>query len=356
MNSYSKKNWGEDVYAYDDYHSAPDGTPGVRDPLPGVPYFLSEAVGGFSYGTGKGDFTSKYRRAGDQDLQKQQALFHAMIHNKAAANSRIGGVIGWCAFDYASPINSYNGVKCPGIADVFRIPKLGAAFYRTQGDPRRIPVIEPNFYWHFGAQSPSGPGKKAAIFSNCDRLELYLDGKHHATAKPDRASFPHLKHPPFFADFELDGATQPELRIEGAYLGESKVVTRSFSSDASAAQFSFKADDTELISDGSDATRLAFQVTDKFGAPFPFLNGEVRLELQGPGILVGDNPFNLDDNGGAGAVWIKNHPGTAMGASRSQQLTLRSAKNRSRSRLGQPKPWERGVYAASSCKGRQRLQ
>jgi beta-galactosidase len=304
MNSYSTKNWGEDVYAYDDYHSAPDGTPGVRDPLPGVPYFLSEAVGGFSYGTGKGDFSHKYRRAGDREIQEQQAIFHATVHNKAGANSRIGGVIAWCAFDYASPINSYNGVKCPGIADVFRIPKLGAAFYRTQGDPRQRPVIEPNFYWHFGPQSPSGPGKKAAIFSNCDRLELFLAGKHYASAQPDHANFPHLKHPPFFVDLELDGAAHPELRIEG-YLGETKALSRSFSSDPATTQLFFKADDCELISDGADATRLAFQVTDKFGAPFPFLGGEVRLELKGPGILIGDNPFLLDDNGGAGAVWVK---------------------------------------------------
>ena len=45
------------------------------------------------------------------------------------ANPRICGVIAWCAFDYASLVNSYNTVKTPGVADVFRIPKLGASFY-----------------------------------------------------------------------------------------------------------------------------------------------------------------------------------------------------------------------------------
>jgi beta-galactosidase len=304
MNSYGTRNWSEDVYAYDDYHSDPDGTPGVRDPLPGVPYFLSEAVGGFSYGTGKGDFTSKYRRAGDQDLQKRQAVFHATVHSKAAANPRIGGVIAWCAFDYGSPINSYNGIKCPGVADVFRLPKLGSAFYRTQGDPRKRPVIEPNFFWHFGPQTPFGPGEKAAIFSNCDRLELFVDGKPHATEHPDHTTFPHLKHPPFFANLKLDATGNPELRIEG-YLGETKVLTRSFSSDPAAAQLMFKADDHEITNDGADATRLAFQVTDKFGAPFPFVAGEVKLEIQGPGLLIGDNPFPAEENGGAGAVWLR---------------------------------------------------
>jgi len=68
MNRYSTKDWLQDVYAYDDYHSAPDGTVGVRDPLPGVPYFLAEGVGQFAYGPGKGGFGRKYRRAGDLTL------------------------------------------------------------------------------------------------------------------------------------------------------------------------------------------------------------------------------------------------------------------------------------------------
>ena len=67
-------------------------------------------------------------------------------------------MIAWCAFDYASLLHSYNGVKCPGVADVFRIPKLGASFYRAQIDPRIRAVIEPSFYWDFGSHSPSGPG------------------------------------------------------------------------------------------------------------------------------------------------------------------------------------------------------
>jgi beta-galactosidase len=123
-----KQKWHEDVFAFDDYHSAPDGSVGIRKPLPGVPYMLAETVGQFSYGK-KNAFSNKYRRAGDLTLQMQQALFHAQAHNQAAAYPRMACVIAWCAFDYASLINDYHGVKCPGVADVFRIPKLGASFY-----------------------------------------------------------------------------------------------------------------------------------------------------------------------------------------------------------------------------------
>ncbi|HEV2247508.1 MAG TPA: glycoside hydrolase family 2 TIM barrel-domain containing protein [Terriglobia bacterium] len=313
MTSSSRKNWEqewhEDVFAFDDYHAAPDGSVGIEEPVPGVPYMLAEAVGQFNYSNRKG-FDAKYRRAGDVTLQQQQALRHAQAHNNAAAYPHCSGVVAWCAFDYGSLVNSFDGVKCPGVADVFRISKLGASFYLAQVDPRIRPVIEPNFYWDFGPQTPSGPGKKAAIFSNCDRLELFINGNHHASVQPDLANFPHLKHSPFFANLEHDGARHPELRIDG-YVGQALVLSRSFSSDPSKDRLLVRTDDAELIADGSDATRLVFWIADRFGATRPFVDGTVTLQISGPGVIVGDNPFQLADGGGAGAVWIKTLQGQA---------------------------------------------
>jgi beta-galactosidase len=299
--------WLQDVFAYDDYHASPDGSVDIARPLPGVPYFVTEAVGQFNYAAQRG-FDAKYRRAGDIELQMKQAILHAQAHDKGAAFQRLGGLVAWCAFDYGSLMNSYDGVKCPGIADIFRIPKLGASFYMAQVDPKKRPVIEPNFYWYFGPQQPSGPGKKAAIFSNCERLELFINGKHHATVYPDRTSFPHILYPPFFADLSVDGSGQPELRIEG-YIGERRVLSRSFSSDVTKDQLLLNADAKEIRGDGIDATRLEFKAADRYGALRPFVGGEVRLVVEGPGELVGDNPFDLGLSGGAGAVWLKARAG-----------------------------------------------
>lgn len=302
-----RQNWHQDVFAFDDYHAAADGSVGIDEPLPGVPYMIAEAVGQYSYGTAK-NFTRRYRRAGNPVEQAEQALLHAEAHSKAAANQRCCGVIAWCAFDYASLMNAYSGVKCPGIADTFRIPKLGASFYLAQVDPSIQPVIEPSFYWDFGPNTPSGPGKGAAIFSNCEHLEIFIDDKLHARLRSDKAGFPNLKYPPFFVDLNMDGASRPELRIDG-YIGNSKVLSRSFSSDKTADRLWLHADDAEIHADGTDATRVAFAVVDKFGASRAFAKGEIHLRLTGPGVIVGDNPFSLDDTGGVGAVWIKSVPG-----------------------------------------------
>ncbi len=63
------------------------------------------------------------------------------------------------------------------------------------------------------------------------------------------------------------------------------------------------------MADGSDATRLVFKVVDRFGADRLLGGGDVHFQLDGPGVLVGDNPFSLAETGGVGAVWIKAQSG-----------------------------------------------
>jgi beta-galactosidase len=62
-------------------------------------------------------------------------------------------------------------------------------------------------------------------------------------------------------------------------------------------------DDRELVGDGIDATRVVLKVTDEYGSVRPLANASVVLSLNGPGEIIGENPFSLF--GGVGAVWIK---------------------------------------------------
>ncbi|HVU33441.1 MAG TPA: glycoside hydrolase family 2 TIM barrel-domain containing protein [Opitutaceae bacterium] len=306
---HSRRDWDEDVFAYNDYHHpGPAGSPELRAPIPDVPYLITEAVGQI---VGPGPAVNHmYRRSADAAVQMRQALYHADVHDQAAANPRYAGVLAWCAFEYGSPMNSHDGVKNPGVCDTFREPKLGASFYRAQVDPARRPVIEPNFYWDFGPRTPRGPGTGVAIFSNCSRVEVFVGGQRHAVLHPDRRRYPHLLAPPAFVDLELDGAAHPELRLDG-YLGDRLALSRSFSADPRHDRLELQADDAEIAGDGSDGTRVVCKVIDRFGAVRAFAGGLVRFELSGPGELVGDNLFALGEAGGVGAVWVRSLAGQA---------------------------------------------
>ncbi|HEX9064189.1 MAG TPA: glycoside hydrolase family 2 TIM barrel-domain containing protein, partial [Streptosporangiaceae bacterium] len=192
MSTHSAVGWAEDVFSYDDYRPArPRGR--LRPPRPGVPYLVSEAVGALAG-------PPAYRWTDPATVLAAQAFLHADVHDIARSDTRYAGLIGWAGIDYAS-LNGgrriWNALKTAGVLDVFRVPKPGAAFYRSQVSPRDRPVILPVFFWDFGPGSPpGGPGPEAMIATNCDRLELYVGGEHHATGTPDAQRFPHLGYPP----------------------------------------------------------------------------------------------------------------------------------------------------------------
>jgi beta-galactosidase len=170
-------------------------------------------------------------------------------------------------------------------------------------------VIAPAFYWDFGPSSPVTALPAAMICANLDRLELYVGGEPFATVFPDTDGYPHLDYPPSFADFRtVDGSSRPELRIDG-YLGPDRVASRSFAADPAGDVLTLAADDAEIDGDGADATRLEFRAVDRYGAPRPYVTGQVTFDLAGRAALVGDNPFDFAAAGGAGAVWIRSLPG-----------------------------------------------
>ena len=216
--------------------------------------------------------------------------------------------------------------KTIGAFDVFRLPKLGAAFYLANARPASAQVvIEPSFYWllerasNFSVRSLQ-PNKLGLIWSNADELRVLVDGAQPFGAQlvPSRAApFTNLTRPPFVVDFaQLPDATPAtaELRID-AYRNSALVGSRRFSADTSRDRFVLEADDDTLRADGADSTRVVLRVTDAFGTTRPMLTGVVRFALEGDAgaaTLLGDNPFPLGDTGGAGAIWLRSaEPGRA---------------------------------------------
>jgi beta-galactosidase len=291
-----------EVLAYNDY-TARRGAPfQLRPPRPGVPYLVTESIGTLAG-------PRLYRRIDPAATQQLQAELHAKAHDLAAADDRYCGLLAWCAFDYPSGWQrSSGGSKFAGVSDIFRIPKPAAAFYASQGDPRVRAVAEPGFAWDFTAQ-PGGPGPGATIWSNCDRLLLFLDDRLVGPARSRRADFPHLRYPPFAVDLPVPRGSRPQLRVEG-YVGDRLVVTRRFSGDRSRDVLSCVADDTELRADGADGTRVVVAAMDRFGTLRAGTTGVVSLSLTGPGELIGDPTLDFGATGGAAAVWLRASAGS----------------------------------------------
>jgi beta-galactosidase len=237
---------------------------------------------------------------------------HAQVHNIAQSDPRYAGLLAWCGIDYASIAGGnriWNNLKTPGVTDTFRVPKPGAAFYRSQVTPDAHPVVLPMFFWDFGSGSPAaGPGPGTIIATNCDRLELYVGGKHFTTAFPDAKDYGSLAYPLVFVDLTVDGSSLPELRVDG-YVGDRLAVSLAMSADTRRDRLVLTLDDSSIQADGSDTTRVTFRALDAYGNQRPHVTGDVTLSLGGPATLISENPFAFGTYGGVGGAFIRSVPG-----------------------------------------------
>ncbi len=305
----------EDVFTINDF-DFPLQTP--NHPL----YLNTEFVG----------HTYPVKTTDDDERQREHTLRHARIHDQLASSPGYAGGIGWCAFDYNTHANFGAGDRIcyHGVVDIFREPKCAAAFYKSQCDPKEEIVLEPAFHW---ASSDEAIGfRRAVVLSNCDHLKWYMRERSLASnpwtlvaeTDPDRLEFQHLRYAPFQLDMRAMNRRAldfpwGDLRIDG-YINDKQVVSRMFSGRGVASKFALLPDDTTLVADGADTTRVVLRVTDEFGNVHPQANDPIAFTLEGPAELVGDNPFAL--MGGTGAVWLRagEQPGTVRLTARHLRL------------------------------------
>jgi beta-galactosidase len=241
----------------------------------------------------------------------EHTIRHARVHDQLASSPQYAGGIGWCAFDYNTHGNFGSGDRIcyHGVTDIFREPKPAAGFYKSQCEPSEEIVLEPAFHWARGDASVGF--SKAVVCSNCDHLKFYIDNKLIADVDPDRKQFAHLRYAPFVLEMGELFHKWGDLKLEG-YIQGKLVITKQMSGSGVDTKFLLLPDDTRLLADGADSTRVVLRVTDEFGCVCPFANESIKFELQGPAQLIGDNPLSLV--GGTGAVWVRaqERPGKAM--------------------------------------------
>ncbi len=281
----------EDVFAFNDFN-----VDRLREP--NHPLYLITEFCGHMYPTKHFDNVERIT---------EHTRIHAHVLSQTAAKKGIAGAIGWCAFDYNThgDFGSGDRICYHGVADIFRIPKFAAGVYKAQCSPEEEVVLEPALAWSIGDKPGGGGVGRAIINSNCDLLKIYLGDEFVTELLPDRENYPGLAHPPFFLNEKFDsvwGGKWKPLRIEGLINGK-QVISRTLSERGVDADFIIRADDDELLGDGSDATRVWFMVVDKYGNHKNFATGTIQFEIEGPGEIVGYNPFPLI--GGCGAIWVK---------------------------------------------------
>ncbi len=285
----------EDVFTMNDF--------GFPLKAPNHPMYLNTEFVGHTFPT---------KTIDSKERLQEHTLRHVRVHDQLASNPQYAGGIGWCAFDYNTHGNFGSGDRIcyHGVMDMFRTPKPAAGFYKSMCEPKEEIVLEPSFHW---ARNDESTGfTNALISSNCDHLKLFVTNakgtRMLAEGDPDRKTFAHLKYPPFNIELGEQLRDWGDLRIDGFIAGK-QVISKSYSGTGVDHAFVLVPDNTTLVADGADTTRVVLRVNDEFGRIRPFAADGITFQVEGPGELIGDNPFGLV--GGTGAIWIraKEEPG-----------------------------------------------
>lgn len=293
IRNFQESEFLEDVFTYNDFELNLEGK--IKQPNH-IPYMITEYMG-HMYPTKSYDSVERLIK---------HAIRHAQIQDKQYGIPYLAGASGWCAFDYNTHADFGSGdrVCYHGVCDMFRLPKFAAYFYRSQIDPDIEKVVfiarylTPSFNEDYGDE--------VIVFSNCEEVDLYVGDKLISSARPNRVDYPNLPHPPFTFNnctwWEWGASTISSLKAVGK-IGGQEVVEHKIYPFGSPERLVLKPDYTELIADGSDCTRVVVELKDKNGQVLHLAHHPVFFELNGPGNLIGENPFSLE--AGRGAIFIK---------------------------------------------------
>ena len=260
---------------------------------------------GFDQKTGAGLFDRwstgrQFRSDGERGL-RQQAFNHMIALNDTLASPAVlDGQ--WAIFDYA---RGYDPVRAAaGIMDVFRLPKFSYYFYQSQRDPD-----DRGHGWAVGAMVfiashwTAVSNLRLPVFSNCEEVELRLDGRPLARLRAAQTALSqHLPHPPFF--FDLPRFTPGRLEAIG-YIGGRPHASHAVATPASATHLELVVDDLGVARSAGESDLLLAHARwcDAAGTLCIDEIASVVFSIEGTAELVG--PTSLAAEAGIASVVIR---------------------------------------------------
>lgn len=300
---------GWQSYGYDIYLQARQHRLQHYDPKIKKPYNVSE-YGDWEYyamnaglnqdtwgGLLQQERSSRQLRSAGEKALLQQATNIQEAHNDNLNTPAFADGY-WVMYDYNR--GYANDVEASGIMDLFRIPKPSYYFYQSQRDadnPNGKPMIYIANRWT--KESP----RDVRIFSNCDEVELFLNGKSLGIQKPDSNRISNnLKHPPF--TFRTSFFKEGELIAKG-YINNKEVASHTVNTPKQPTQIKIEIDNDypNGSEDKSDIIFVYAKVLDENGTLISDCNEQIEFKVQGDAEIIGSHKVNAE--AGIASILIK---------------------------------------------------
>ena len=227
------------------------------------------------------------RRYGTERLMQQATNIQEAHNDNLTTPAFADGY--WVMFDYNRGYS--HDLESSGIMDIFRIPKPAYYFFQSQR-PLDGPFGGPMA--HITEPTERKGRSEVLVFSNCEEVELWVDGKSLGRTEPfrDRIS-DNLGHPPF--RFVMD---EPQFRVLEAFgFIDGNQVTRSILRNPGQPRaLDIRVDlcGRQLQAASNDVIFVHACLVDSTETIVPANDIPVSFQVSGPAELIGDNPANLE--------------------------------------------------------------
>ncbi|MGK0412129.1 MAG: beta-galactosidase [Polaribacter sp.] len=209
----------------------------------------------------------------------------------------------WVMFDYNR--GYADDLEASGVMDVFRLPKPAYYFYQSQRDAND-PFGKPMIYIANNWQKDSPLDVR--VFSNCDEVELFLNGKSLGLQKPNQDKMStNLKHPPF--TFKIPNYVAGTIEAKG-FINNSEVVNDIVHSPKKPSQLKIEMDlsGKEIDTQNDDLIFIYASILDENGTVLTNIDDEIEFNLEGNAEFIGENPVKLE--AGVATILLKTNPQT----------------------------------------------
>jgi beta-galactosidase len=200
-----------------------------------------------------------------------------------------GGFV-WTGFDYRgepSPNGWPNISSQYGIIDTCGFPKDSFYYYQSWWTSQPVLHVFPHWNW----QGMEGKEIAVWVYSNLDKVELFLNGQ--SLGAKDVKKDSHLAWNVKYA---------PGVIEARGFKGGELMMTAKRETTGPAARLVLKADRQEILADGEDVAMLAVEVQDAQGRVVPITDNSVTFRVSGAGKLIGvgnGDPTNQESDKGS---------------------------------------------------------
>ncbi|MCL3779363.1 glycoside hydrolase family 2 protein [Prolixibacteraceae bacterium JC049] len=210
----------------------------------------------------------------------------------------------WIMFDYNR--GYAKDLEASGIMDIFRLPKPAYYFYQSQRDAKNQfggPMVYIASNWNEKSNT------NICIYSNCDEIELFLNGSSFGKKQPlsDRIS-KNLNHPPFL--FKLEKFIPGELKAIG-YIGGENVAEHIVKTPEEIKDLAIEIDENGKNVSIEDVVFVYVRLLDRNKTVVPINGDKIEVIVDGAASIQNREPIKIEA-GIATALIKTNHQGGVL--------------------------------------------